>query len=318
MNFNKKLVVSALALCMGAGLAGSVTGTIAWYQYSTRSSVAMLGTSVGVMKNLQVKVGADGTWSKDLKKTDISAYLEAETTYSKGDLQPVTTGAMDKNVALPEIMRGNPIYQHAEIASWPKAEKTHYVVLPIYVRAVKAGKTLSSSSADPEWTADSKDIYLHDVTIQEDKDNTAEDISDAVRVHFACGTTYALAANCDKTVTEGKLDLNFDGVNDQTGHYEWDTPTDITYGGGEQRSYNVKNAGADGLFADDDVNPDTFTQGIKLGTVNSLDGMLINVTIWLEGWAKLNGTDAMWDLADYLDSQFDVGFTFTCPTAEAN
>ena len=44
----KKIIVSALTLIAGFGLAGSVTSTIAWYQYSTRTNGALVGVSGGV------------------------------------------------------------------------------------------------------------------------------------------------------------------------------------------------------------------------------------------------------------------------------
>ena len=43
----KKVVVSVLALAMGAGIAGSISGSIAWYQYSTRTTAQLQGVSAG-------------------------------------------------------------------------------------------------------------------------------------------------------------------------------------------------------------------------------------------------------------------------------
>ena len=54
MKINKKVMVTTLALAMGAALAGSISGSVAWYQYSTRASAQLTGTSVGTSRNLQI------------------------------------------------------------------------------------------------------------------------------------------------------------------------------------------------------------------------------------------------------------------------
>ena len=53
MPINKtNFVVAALITCSVAALAGSISSTIAWYQYSTRVSAVYLGTSAGSKGNL--------------------------------------------------------------------------------------------------------------------------------------------------------------------------------------------------------------------------------------------------------------------------
>ena len=56
----KKIIVSALALAMGAALAGSISGSVAWYQYSTRAAAQIAGTAAGTVGSLQVKGGKVG------------------------------------------------------------------------------------------------------------------------------------------------------------------------------------------------------------------------------------------------------------------
>ena len=41
-----KVIVPTLAIAIGAAIAGSISGTVAWYQYSTRVNVAYLGKQV--------------------------------------------------------------------------------------------------------------------------------------------------------------------------------------------------------------------------------------------------------------------------------
>ena len=51
-----RLIVPALTLLAGLTLAGSISGTIAWYQYSTRANGAYLGMSGGTPGNLQLRL----------------------------------------------------------------------------------------------------------------------------------------------------------------------------------------------------------------------------------------------------------------------
>lgn len=352
MKINKKLVVSALALCMGAGLAGSITGTIAWYQYSTKSTVSMLSTSVGVRRNMQIKIGnfADtedtNYWKSDLKMDDIAAYLthtgdyddglsDDETLnnkYSQGDLSPVTTGAVgkDENISL----YNPPMYQRPEPSKWGAAFESSYVVLPLHIRCVE---TTGTAGAEVDSYV-AKDIYLEDITIANaNTDTTHKDISDSIRVHLTGsngGTpVYALAGNVSSTNTYGTLDLNNDGEVDSTARYDWEkeNANDIYYGFEEQpedieeldeedlpiqETYNLLEEYGDGIFANNDVDPTNITSGLKLGTtqVGISTGISVTAIIFLEGW-QLFGDDemsAVWSVADYIGSKVHIGMTFTC------
>ena len=59
INTFKKVAVSTMALAMGAALVGSISGSIAWYQYSTRSTVSYSGASAHCTESLQVRVYED-------------------------------------------------------------------------------------------------------------------------------------------------------------------------------------------------------------------------------------------------------------------
>ena len=72
MKFSKnKIIVSALALAIGASLAGSVGSTIAWYQYSTRANVSFLGQASGISGNLQMRFKGedDSKWRTKITYT---------------------------------------------------------------------------------------------------------------------------------------------------------------------------------------------------------------------------------------------------------
>ena len=57
-------------LAVGVALVGSVSSTLAWYQYSTKAQAAYIGTSVGKSENLEIKK-VDGTWVSSLLASDI-------------------------------------------------------------------------------------------------------------------------------------------------------------------------------------------------------------------------------------------------------
>ena len=79
MKLNKnKIIVSALALAIAGSLVGSVGGTIAWYQYSTRANVSFLGQASGVSGNLQMRfAGEDGTkWRTRITKEEMEYVVE--------------------------------------------------------------------------------------------------------------------------------------------------------------------------------------------------------------------------------------------------
>ena len=89
---SKKLIVSALSTTMGVSLVGAISGTVAWYQYSTRSTVSYVGTSVATSENLLVSLTENGTYHNDIGHSEVASALQSHT-----ELAPVTTGAMEEN-----------------------------------------------------------------------------------------------------------------------------------------------------------------------------------------------------------------------------
>lgn len=98
MKLNKKIIVPALSLLAGASLVGSVSGTIAWYQYSTRANVSYIGSSAGVIGNLQIRL-PNGEWGTQIQTDDVLDYLSTEGIYGS-KVEPVTPGALQKNDSL--------------------------------------------------------------------------------------------------------------------------------------------------------------------------------------------------------------------------
>ena len=67
---SKKLIISALSTGMGVSLVGAITGTVAWYQYSTRSTVSFVGTSLASSKNLLISFD-NSDYDNDLSDNEL-------------------------------------------------------------------------------------------------------------------------------------------------------------------------------------------------------------------------------------------------------
>ena len=113
---NKKVIIPLFATVLGLSAVGGISGTVAWYQYSTRATAALVGTSVGVSKKLEVKIN-DGAWKQDYRIFD---------TPTSSTIKPITTGAQAKNAALGNFY-GNPIYGVTDQANWLPVEATDYL-----------------------------------------------------------------------------------------------------------------------------------------------------------------------------------------------
>lgn len=335
MKVNKKnIIIPALMLSVGLGVVGSITGTVAWYQYSSRVSVALLGTSVGGNnKSTEVKVN-NGEWKTDYKIADLATALNGNT-----GLAPVTSGRMAKDGALPSIVENagtenevtktvlhkNPSYQNFKMADWKVAEAgTDYVQ---YTLSVRAKNIDNSSYVD-------KDVYLSKVEINDV--TTTKDLAKAVRIHISNGTSHVLLAKSADTAdistdVYGYLDLNNDSANDDAKVFEWnsgvanyygnytdydnntETPDGVDTANEKQTSYSIANPAIV-------KNPDTASTATEIAALHSFgktgtteNGLQLTVTVWLEGWQKLGPTataSAMWNTTTYIGEQLQIGLQF--------
>ena len=321
MKISSKVVITSLALLTGAALAGSVSGTIAWFQYATRAQVAYTGTTSHCSKVLRISANGGTKWGNDIV---LSA---PDTLYA-----PITTGAQAKNAALtsknntssPFYAQPNP--RQGLYANWLTASDSFYGQFNLIVK-VNDVDTTSPQLAN--------DVYLTDVTIEDATQNL--DLSNAIRVHVATTWTegeqenhkyFLFAKNTESTKVGGYLDLDNDGAIDKNG-YEWDQSNHL-YGGGtvneqgeitsylEQTSY---------LTSDTDIIASESAQGelsggTSIGQTSATTGsyLRVTITVWLEGWAMLatpetGNADAansarVWKSASYANKDFHVGITF--------
>ena len=305
----KKLTVAALATALGAGLIGSISGSVAWFQYSTRSTVAYTGASAHCTESLQISL--DGTnWASDLKTADVVSYLESQIvsgTTTRGDsyMRPVTSGELAAG-AVADTFYKNPLYQYPETSKWGVATKKDYVELPLQFRVLDV-------DGESTETLLAKDVYLTRVDIQEKAVSGKKSIADAIRVAVpGAGTFSTSGADVD---VYGKLRLHEEGAteDDKTGDFEWETREDIIYGDNGKVAKSYAMTGTDGLA--DDSDPYNIS-GTALGTTTTSGAMFtLTVRIYIEGWTKLEGS-AIWEAADYVGSQVNVGFRFSVEAHE--
>ena len=276
-----KAIVACLGIAAAAAIAGSVSGTVAWFQYNTRVTAAYVGTSASTTSNLEIKVG-DGQYKQKLTSTDIGNYLTGAS--NNAELHPVTLGVdQDADAALPNPLKfySNPLYQYFEYGDWNVAPATAYVQLPLKVKYTSdaAGAVLSGRS-----------VWLTDLTIQNHVGVTG-DLYKALRVHVSAanGDNHLFSSEASQAVTlGGALDLNNDGENDidDSSRVHYDFVPAGTVGEYGNDAYKLDSIAFSELTAPTD-NKGVLTGGDPLGATDVNGELAITVTIWLEGWQEL-------------------------------
>lgn len=350
MKINKaKLLVGTLAIASVAATVGSISGTVAWFQYSTRSTVAYRGAAAHCTENLQIRLHqvADNTngiqdcataWLQDLDSQAVEGFLKDSKVGRRtavNALTPVTSGELALGNVATDLYR-NPIYQYPTMTSWKKATAIDdYIELPLEFRVVDVNGAATNKLL-------AKKIYLSDLTIKAKTAGATTDISKAIRVSVKSASyaqTYALEGATDtnqSVTTYGNLDLNNDGVIDKDGNYEWDTRTAIDYGKNtatgatnvaEAQRTSEKGSGANDVKIANDADPYKIL-GKELGSTVADDAesasttyFAVTVRIYLEGWTPLDATNfgatgnvtptLIWDVAKTVAAEFDVGMRFT-------
>ena len=254
MPINKtKFIVAALITCSTAALVGSVSSTIAWYQYSTRVSAVYLGASAGSKGNLKIRIKGTDNWINDLTYKDVDEYLSVQ---NKGQLvMPITSGPMSADDAIKTNDNGEMVfYQNPDGGvpvervdydnqSWKAADDSMYVSIPLELSFQK------EDTDDLSYLE--KNVYISDLLIQSDWKNnqeSKEDLSSAVRVHISSYQSNDQSQNHSDTainrliskdggtvLTEGYLDLDGDGDLDE---YVSSGPSGANYHFGDEDETN--------------------------------------------------------------------------------
>ena len=301
LNFRKVLIPS-FALLIGGSLAATLSSTLAWFQYATRAQVAYVGALTHSTKLLKISIDNGGHWGNDYYQNDMASHITGN------KLVPITTGAQQKNAALPNKFYAHPDLGRGAYTNWLPASSDNYAQFTILARVTDVdGATTPASLVN--------DVYITELLIKDDSTNgTTNDLSDAVRVHLAVtdatNTTkyFLFAKSVTSTAVGGKLDLNNDGQYDK----------DLDSWGTQDCYYGEDSAQTSYLYNDTTIisaDPDNPT-GVSIGKTGAAN-MTIVVTTWIEGWSKLdqgltgnaNGaTDTqVWDPVAYAGKKFNVG-----------
>lgn len=212
MKINKaKVTVTSLAIAAVAAMVGSISGTVAWFQYSTRASVAYTAATAHASESIQIRV-ADGEWKSALEASEIVDFIKEARNSEDTALRPVTTGAQKKDGRLNKLYK-SPIYQYASMSSWEEAGALDYVQIPLELRALDIDGKATETTL-------SKDVWLTKMQIEQpNADVDHKDISNALRVHLESNQNdndFLVSKTGDDVEVAGKLDLNGNGRDDMT------------------------------------------------------------------------------------------------------
>ena len=218
-NSIKKLVVAGMASAMIAAAVGSISGTVAWFQYNTRATAAYSGAAAHCTENLQMRLYSakkfDNTeevhktdWSNELKPTDIATFLTGmgRDANMAANLTPVTSGELALD-AVPTTFYKNPQAYQTDYTNWGTANYNDYVELPIQFRVADVDG-VTSGTEHVNYLA--KKIYLSELVIA--AKGAKGDLSNAIRVAIDANTTKATFSKEDHSTTGvdvyGQLDLD--------------------------------------------------------------------------------------------------------------
>ena len=322
----KKIVVSTMALAMGAALAGSISGTVAWYQYSTRASVSYVGVSKHCTHALEVSL--DGTnWGTNFNSATLTS--NALNGHDGSNWSPVTQGAANTGAqALGTNWYGNPKCGNFAYTLWGAADAGAFLQFELYARVLDV-----NGAETPAYLAE--DLYLSDLVVEPHTTNSKQvkgsDFVDSVRIHIAtnAATPAYMLLSEDGVTTQlnGQLDVDNDGdldtLADSDKHYaDWgEDATAVQYYGGSSAINQVSTAWSSYIADDSGAELDT-TGATKLGTTTTSASapLKLTITIWMEGWAQLTNGAAgnadtvspftIWDVAKYI-GEFHIGMQFS-------
>ncbi len=311
---------------------GSMAGTYAWYEYSSRASANFRGTAIKNASKLEMGVvstvdlpeaSSHGLtkdtqnpniyWSNEGLSSDTLGYFLRANGYATNMLVPTTSGSYGTNDEFK--IKTHP----AELDnSLNDAKKSDYTYLPLVFRVNHAFEDI-----------DTFDVKLTDSVITGNGT-----LKESARINFSgSGHNFIFAPNTKEagfTTVGGALDLNMDGYRDYSNignkefpYGEWDnlvykseaTQSDSPLPKEQRTTFNgVSKAG---IYAIDEENS-TFKTAEYLGRDDVLSQMYVasadtstgglaycNVTIYLEGWS-LSTIDEEMNNYFNLDLQFEL------------
>ena len=287
---------------------GSVTGTLAWYQYRSRAETNFHGTALNNVNALQIGLKTDLVledaeqyglskdpneniyWADNGVSSSTLTYFLSASGYATNALVPATSGKYATGDEFKLHMRPTNLENNLAIDAF----KDEYVYLPL------AFKTVSSFS----------DVTDFKIKILDSSISSLGKIKDAIRVHFDSGDdsfVYAPSHASDGvTYVGGGLDIELDGYIDHVPN----TMKEYAYGQFESLVYETtphayeepldgqhtcfNGVHAEGVYAISDESIPS--SAAYLGRTSVLNRRYIaysdvnsgiaycNTTIYLEGW----------------------------------
>ena len=178
------------------GLAGSISGSLAWWAYSTRVSITYQGTSVASSEQLQVgiktevnlsglgmtheTIGGESYYWCDagmgLPAEIVKTYLESYTLqggghYASSELQPITSGSYTTG----DLSLKNPLISGTRFNS-RAADSDKYVRIPFAFRVMRYN---SSNTLEP---AKGENIWLTDTSVEASDAENDGNVYKAIRM----------------------------------------------------------------------------------------------------------------------------------------
>jgi len=192
----KKSVISfASGAALFLGFAGSISGSLAWWAYSTRATIIFQGTSVASSEQLQIGIkvaknvvdlshfgmyeisGISGYQFCDagagLPAEAIAYYLTQEGTYAVDKLKPITSSeySIGEEVNLKSSLVAGTAFNNYD------AETDHYVHIPFAFRVMRYDISNNRTYAKGE------NIWLSDAIVEASSSNPDSTVYKAIRIY---------------------------------------------------------------------------------------------------------------------------------------
>ena len=317
MNISRKILIPVFATSLGLSIIGGLTGAVAWYQYNSKVSVSFVGASVADTGVLQIKEGADGSWTRDVKNDKLDPFRPM--TFGKTSVDGVpANGWMN-----PEAGAGNGYYESVEAGTdgtgemngWLKAEKgKQYVQFDLYFNAFQTDDT---AEAGKGYKPVARNVYLSKYLLRciDANGNELDDkvAADAMRIQFDIDDNEHLILANDVSTTKlyGPLDLDGSGTADKYHKNPFNVlPTgaqdgnEIVYGVDQETQTTVD---IDDYVVVEDKQANNGAQSALFATKGKKDEFThVVITIWLEGWAMLDSENGRAEWNAFTSAGYDV------------
>ena len=266
-----KLLFGVIGIATFASLAGTISGTLAWYAYSTRASLSYTGTSIeqtaqlqiGVVSPIEIEFAPSDKMTKDESISDsthhyyfapigsgltsvaLNKYLSANG-HASNFLIPVTSGSYSRGE--PFSLKYAPNLDTGVIDNSDPAGNDYFSYIQFVFRIAK-----SAYAAVPEYV-DDKELWLTGAEAHASYTDNGS-VFKALRIYFDRSDDYEddfifnpSAASAGQTKVGGLLNLGNSGYYDYT-----DENREILYGE-YTNDVGLSVDGYDGADEIDDVN----------------------------------------------------------------